>query len=59
MPYASDKQRKYLHAKKPSVAAKFDKDIKAGKTGKSGGKGKALPAKQAKPIKGKNRRGTK
>jgi len=56
MPYASDKQRKYLHAKKPSVAAKFDKDIKAGK---SGGKGKALPAKQAKPIKGKNRRGSK
>ncbi len=31
MPYASDKQRAYLHAKKPKVAAKFDKDIKAGK----------------------------
>jgi len=31
MPYESDKQRAYLHAKKPKVAAKFDKDIKAGK----------------------------
>lgn len=33
MPYASDKQRGYLHAKKPKVAAKIDKDIKAGKKG--------------------------
>lgn len=56
MPYASDKQRKYLHAKKPGVAAKFDSDIKAGK-GKAPTKGKALPAKTAKPIKGGNRRG--
>lgn len=31
MPYESDRQRKYLHAMKPKVAAKFDKDIKAGK----------------------------
>src|SRR5689334_23244567 len=31
MPYASDKQRKYLHAKKPEVAARYDRDIKAGK----------------------------
>lgn len=31
MPYASDKQRKYLHAKKPEVAARFDRDIKVGK----------------------------
>jgi hypothetical protein len=28
MPYASDKQRKYLHAAKPAVAAKFDKHAK-------------------------------
>lgn len=28
MPYESDKQRKYLHAKKPEVAARFDRDIK-------------------------------
>lgn len=28
MPYASDKQRKYLHAKKPAVAAKFDQHIR-------------------------------
>lgn len=53
MPYASDKQRKYLHAKKPSVAAKFDRDIKAGK-------GKAIVRKAAKPIKSTNkRRGSK
>lgn len=59
MPYASDKQRKYLHAKKPSVAAKFDKDIKSGKGKAAPKKGGALPAKVAKPIKGKNRRGSR
>lgn len=32
MPYESDKQRKYLHAKKPKVAARFDRDIKARKS---------------------------
>lgn len=32
MPYASNKQRKYLHAAKSEVAAKFDRDIKAGKS---------------------------
>lgn len=32
MPYKSEKQRKYLHAAKPEVAKKFDKDIK--KSGK-------------------------
>lgn len=31
MPYKSEKQRKYLHAAKPEVARKFDKDIKRGK----------------------------
>lgn len=46
MPYKSEKQRKYLHSQKPEVAAKFDRDIKAGKTKgpqkrtKSGGKKK-------------------
>jgi len=30
MPYASKKQSAYLHSQKPDVAAKFDKDIKAG-----------------------------
>ena len=25
MPYASEKQRKYLHAKEPALAAKWDK----------------------------------
>lgn len=48
MPYASESQRRYLHARKPSVAAKYDKH---------GGKGKALPKKAAKPLKGTNKRG--
>ncbi len=56
VPYKSEKQRKFLNAKKPEVAAKFNKDIKAGK-GSPPKKGSALPAKVAKPIKGKNRRG--
>lgn len=47
MPFKSEAQRKYLYAKKPSVAREY-----ASKTPK----GKALPAKVAKPIKGKNRR---
>lgn len=41
MPYASDKQRKYLHSQKPEVAAKFDKEIRAGKK-------KATPKKRGK-----------
>lgn len=48
MPYKSEKQRKYLHSQKPEVAKKFDKH---------GTKGRALPAKTAKPIKGGNKRG--
>jgi len=28
MPFKSDKQRKYLYAKKPNVAEKFSKDSK-------------------------------
>ncbi len=31
MPYKSEKQRKYLHAAKPEVAAKFDKHSKKSK----------------------------
>lgn len=34
MPYKSDKQRAYLHAQKPAVAARFDKEIRAKKTAK-------------------------
>lgn len=60
MPYASDKQRKYLHSQKPEVAAKMDRDIRAGKKkGTPPKKGGTLPAKVAKPIKGKNRRGSR
>lgn len=51
MPFKSKAQRGYLEAKKPGVAKKFEKD--------SPKKGGALPAKVAKPIKGKNRRGSK
>lgn len=48
MPFKSSAQRAYLAINKPSVAKKFAVH--------SGGKGKALPAKVAKPVKGKNRR---
>ena len=29
MPYASDKQRKFMHAKHPKIAARWDKEAKA------------------------------
>jgi hypothetical protein len=51
MPFKSAKQRAYLAINKPSVAKKF--------AAHSGGKGKALPAKVAKPVKGKNSRRSK
>ena len=35
MPYASNKQRRYLHAAKPEVAAKIDADIRKQRGGKS------------------------
>lgn len=31
MPYKSDKQRRYLHAKEPEVAEKFDEEIRKGR----------------------------
>lgn len=31
MPYKSDKQRKYMHAKHPDIAARWDKEAKAKK----------------------------
>lgn len=34
MPYKSEKQRKYLHAKEPEVAAKWDREEKARKAKK-------------------------
>ena len=41
MPYKSEKQRKYLHAQKPEVAKRFDRDIKAKKKPvRKGGRGK-------------------
>jgi hypothetical protein len=46
MPFKSKAQRAYLAINKPGVAKKFAKH--------SGGKGKALPAHVAKPVKGKN-----
>jgi hypothetical protein len=48
LPFKSKAQRGYLYANKPSVAKKFQKE-----TPKKGG---ALPAKVAKPIKGRSRR---
>lgn len=37
MPYKSAKQRRYLHAKKPALARKWDKKY-GGKVQKKGGK---------------------
>lgn len=50
MPFKSAKQRAYLAINKPSVAKKF---------AAHSGKGKALPPKVAKPVKGSNKRGTR
>lgn len=48
MPFKSQAQKGYLYANKPGVAKKFQKDTPK--------KGKALPPKVAKPVKGKNTR---
>lgn len=45
MPYKSDKQRKYMHAKHPRIAAKWDAEIRAGK---KKGKGKKKKSKRTK-----------
>lgn len=31
MPYASDKQRRYMHARHPKIAARWDAEIRAKK----------------------------
>lgn len=49
MPYKSDAQRKFMHAKHPEIAKRWDKETPK--------KGKSLPAKVAKPTKGTNKRG--
>lgn len=48
MPFKSKAQRAYLYANKPSVAKEFQSKTP---------KGKALPAKVSKPVKGKNSKG--
>lgn len=47
MPFKSEAQRKKLYATNPRVAREFQKKTP---------KGKALPAKVAKPVKGRNRK---
>lgn len=49
MPYRSEKQRKYLHAKHPEIAARWDKET----GGKVAPKKKA--AKKAAPKRGKKK----
>lgn len=49
MPYSSDKQRRYMHAKHPEIAARWDKE-----TGGKVIKRKAA-AKKAAPKKGKKK----
>ena len=34
MPYKSDKQRKFMHAKHPTIAKRWDREAKQGKTTK-------------------------
>lgn len=46
MPYASAKQRAYMHAKLPKIAARWDKE-----TGGKIAKKKAAPKKKAMPKK--------
>jgi hypothetical protein len=31
LPYASDAQRRYLHAREPELAARWDKEMRKGK----------------------------
>jgi hypothetical protein len=40
MPYKSEKQRKFLHAKHPSIAARWDREAKAKRTTKKSRKKK-------------------
>ena len=40
MPYKSDKQRKFMHAKHPEIAKKWDKEAKAAKPKPKPKKGK-------------------
>ena len=44
MPYKSEKQRKFMHAKHPEIAAKWDKKY----GGKISGKKKTTPKKKGK-----------
>lgn len=52
MPYASDRQRKFMHAKHPDIAARWDREY-GGKVEKSNGKAKS---KGKAGIRGKVRR---
>lgn len=42
MPYVSDKQRKFMHAKHPTIAARWDKET-GGKVAKKASKPKPKP----------------
>jgi hypothetical protein len=35
VPYASDAQRRYLHAREPEIAARWDKEMRNGKRKKT------------------------
>ncbi len=49
MPYKSDKQRRYMHAKHPEIAARWDKE--------TGGKVAAKPAKKSAAKKAAGKKG--
>ena len=40
MPYKSEKQRRYMHAKHPEIAKRWDKEAKSGKPAAKKKKGK-------------------
>ena len=42
MPYKSEKQRRFLHAKHPEIAARWDREYGGTVKGKHSGKRKAL-----------------
>lgn len=58
MPYRSAKQRAFMHAKHPGIAARWDKEtggkiVPSKKKSTKKTSGKPLPAKVAKPVVGK------
>jgi hypothetical protein len=50
MPYVSDKQRKYMHAKHPEIAAKWDEEIRKKKKKRKVGHMGSVPMSDIKKV---------